>query len=371
MQCDMKQKRKTINALHHIQRQKDKGVTRLNAEKRKAENERDFKAANEKEGFAWKKTITLLKERRLLQNHVKYLEQERNQLFREVERARTKAEHAEIEKSKIFKLLQVSTIKRNGAQPQGNFPNGDSIRKMVSASQKTTANLLCNLVELWSSTIKLPENDSFHPKNGTTLYEDMLSNFWCSCAKLAKDRAVLFEDWKRQQYSAFLSGALGGNGSSHQAEATSSLIELLWSSVMQLSSKTFIENELNQMSWYQVYASTWGDDQFVSWALSDATSNHEEMEGQSVGMLMSQLAGQYLYARFSQPECFLFPDVGTTVEFSSCQHSQMYLPCYRKKAKEGDLVRVVYPGLYFCNPNEPTGQQVEPVVKPLVVLFMP
>jgi hypothetical protein len=84
-----------------------------------------------------------------------------------------------------------------------------------------------------------------------------------------------------------------------------------------------------------------------------------------------------LVCRFSQPCAYLFPDIGATELFDGKHHRQVYLfdtndnnneedggVREETKVQEGEPVQVLFPGLYFVNPEN--GSSEKPMVRAVV-----
>ena len=240
------------------------------------------------------------------------------------------------ERDRLFQMMRGATIHRDNRSQPGSFPDGDQITKMVT---KATILAWDYLIDIWDFL----QIDPLHAAK---------SGLW-RAVKFAEDAAEARVEKKTEHLAEFTEGKI---------PPKESLGHLFWKSTMQHVMKQKLDKP------YDSFFAEWVSSDEQLKAIVDMDEKHkDELEGRNIGAFMELHFKLRLACRFSDPECFLWPAVGTTVAFSSKHHNQQKTPDKRKrKAKAGESVHVVYPGLYFRHPEEPDCQ---PVVRAIVAVL--
>ena len=240
------------------------------------------------------------------------------------------------ERDRLFQMMSGATIHRDNRSPPGSFPDGDQITKMATKAAIFAWEYLMDISDFLEIDPLLAANTGLW--RAVKFAEDAVKERVEKKTKLLTD---LTED---------------------EIPPEESLGDLFWKSTMQHVMKQKLDKPYD--SFFADRAL--GDEQLK--AIVDMDEKHkDELEGHNIGAFMELHFKLRLACRFSDPECFLWPAVGTTVVFSSKHHNQQNNPDKRKhKAKPGESVLVVYPGLYFRHPEEP---DCEPVVRAMVAVL--
>ena len=245
-------------------------------------------------------------------------------------------DRVEKERDRLVQMMSGATIPRGIPSPKGSFPDGDQITKMARA----TGSLAWDYLQYTSYHLKI--NPLQAAKSGLWRAVDFAEGAVKACV-----------EEKTKHLTEFIEGEI---------PPEESLGHLFWKSTMQHVMKQKLDKP------YDSFFAEWVSSDEQLKAIVDMDEKHkDELEGRNIGAFMELHFKLRLACRFSDPECFLWPAVGTTVAFSSKHHNQQKTPeRSKRKAKAGESVHVVYPGLYFRHPEEPDCQ---PVVRAMVAVL--
>ena len=239
------------------------------------------------------------------------------------------------ERDRLFQMMSSATIPRGIPSPKGSFPDGDQITKMARA----TGTLAWDYLAYTSYFLKID------PLQAAT------SGLW-PAVHAAEDAVKACIEEKTKHLTEFIEAG---------TPPKESLGDLFWKSTMQHVVKTKLDKQ------YDSFFVEWVHNNQNLKTIVDMDETHKDkLEGRNIGVFVELHFKLRLACRFSDPECFLWPAVGTTVPFSPKHHIPKTPPNTQSMAKPGESVHVVYPGLYFRHPEEP---DCEPVVRAMVAVL--
>jgi hypothetical protein len=262
---------------------------------------------------------------------------------RELEDAQSREEQAKQDRQNLLQKLESQIVGRRDPMGEGLFPNGRQIERKIRECQELSKDFFVDLA-YHKSTRPVVED-----------YEVVFENIFLPCTMNSMEKAAAFQETKRSQLASFLED-------NHNAlRHPNTLVSLLATSSMQriIQRYTMLAPEVVLGDEYETYKER------IQQACSEEIES--EIDYPQVTQHMKGLFDLCLYCRFSEPSCYMSPIAGTAVKFSRSQHSQLLNQSFRQKARSGDIVTVLYPGLYYKDPA--SDPNAKPITKAVVVLF--
>jgi hypothetical protein len=256
----------------------------------------------------------------------------RTELLR-VEQERRDAVHAQ---QQLLHSIQGLVVDRSTSKTiAGGFPAGDTIISQWDEYGDDSFYFFKDLSRAYAET---------HPSIDPLLAVDKVLSMIQSLFVYMKRVGHNIVRDKEAQFATFM-----GHEVLYLSEPpNNTLAHLLWQSTMQKYIQSLIHNDLNGL--FQLDEATWTAMNFTGLLFDDGMIGPSSLVGFCKSLLYLQLV-----CRCSQPRCYLFPDIGATEPLDSKHHKQVYLGLEGEtKAKEGEPVKVLFPGLYFVNPENGT-----------------
>jgi hypothetical protein len=279
----------------------------------------------------------------------RWLKQELHLSQRQLARVAKERHDAVHDRQRLLHELQGAVVDRTVRTTAGAFPAGDALITGCEEYGGETEFFLNDLAHAIVDRFPASSlNDPLRLAMNTVL--TMLRDHF-AWLKDAADQVVAA---KRVQFEAFL-----GQGAHETANST--LVNLLWQSTMQNHVKTLIGNGLDGLISLRENGAESQQEQHEHWVVVAAEGLEMLDDGALQPNRLMKFCNSILYldlvCRFSQPQCFLLPDIGATVPFDGKHHRQVYL-CLagETKVKEGESVHVLFPGLYFVSPTDEDGR---------------
>jgi hypothetical protein len=280
---------------------------------------------------------------RLHRQELQLARQEVSNLQTEITQLRRERHDAIHEKQQLLHAVQGAVVERTAGTTAHGFPTGDDIVSKLEEFGEDTVFLAKDLAR--ALVVYYP--GSFDVFRAEKQIQTMLQHHFTLTKRVTEEKVVA---GKMAQFVAFIG---------HYSNAVNTtLAELLWQSTMQNYVKTLIRDDLKGLI----------DVDEKHWTAAEGLGMFDD--GQVRPSTLVGFCKSILYldlvCRFSKPQCFLFPNIGATVPFDSKLHKQVYLISERKgKAKTGEPVTVLFPGLYFVDPEN--GSMERPKVCAFVV----
>jgi hypothetical protein len=282
-------------------------------------------------------------------------QQESAYLRQRLEQSERRELEAIHDRRQLLQAIQGAVVDRTVTTVAGGFPAGDELVSRCEEFGEDTVYFVKDLARSRCSPIVERAGDN----NAASLPSAPSAADFTVAVKVVHNLLQDSEVWmkkvaddivanKSDQFEIFLGRPCHDDGSSNNnnneppPSSTATLVDLLWHGTMQKHIKTLIDNDLNG--------------HFIRcekhWTESRGMYDDGDMRPSSLVGFCKSLLYLELVCRFSHPQCYLFPSIGTTVTFDSKRHKQVYLGLDGEtRAKEGDVVRVLFPGLYFVHPE--------------------
>jgi hypothetical protein len=290
-----------------------------------------------------------------LKVEVRRARQESAYLRQRLEQSERRELEAIHDRRQLLQAIQGVVVDRTVTTVAGRFPAGDELVSRCEEFGDDTVFFFKDLARARCSLVmeRADDNDAASLSSSPSAADfsvavEVVQSLLQDSEVWMKNVANDIVTKKRGQFETFLGrpcqddNSNNNNNNEPPPSSTAMLVDLLWHGTMQKHIKTLIDNGLN--GYFRLSEEHWTE--------SISMYDDGDMRPTSLLGFCKSLLYLELVCRFSHPRCYLFPNIGTTATFDGKRHRQVYIGLDGEtRAKEGDAVRVLFPGLYFVHPN--------------------
>lgn len=283
------------------------------------------------------------------QQEIEFLNENIAALKNEVEEAKARASRAVDVQTNLYGLLESSVVKRKDKGGTFTFPTGEQIVSNHRCHQNFTEEYFFDLVNL----LALVEGRDRTVEDHLAILEEVL----LPAAEIACRQHQVLMSTKEKQLEDLIED---------KDQSKNQLVQLFMASTMQRLVRDRMDNDKPLIE-LDVDTDCSTKTALLDWAMSEHVTNDEEMDNKTIGDFIKSMKHLLHQCQYSDPPCFLYPAIGERVSFKPEHHTQRITKTLSNNTKKlGRPVRVLFPGLYFEDPEQ--NPKAKPIEKAIVLL---